>query len=331
MVFGMKAEMTPFVSETTVFDDLGKFDFACAAPLHYRYLYNRIIGLQERIDELEKCSSHNKKELNKYLNDYSKILKKLSRVRTFVSGGDKITAQELLLMEQLFDKPIINGYGNNELTGAAIISPVYACKPDSVGIPMKGISVAAFDPDTNEKLEYGIEGEICINSDNVFVEYLNNKQETKKIKQIHSDGSEWIHTGDIGFVDLDGYVYINGRSKRLIKKEAFKISPDTIENVILSVNEVKDCVVVGAPDIGRQDSSVPMAFVELYPEFIDDFNEVKKKIEKKCIDELPDYENPQYIISIEKIPYNNGKHAFRVLEKMGEEYIDNLKQNTDVF
>lgn len=327
MVFGMKAEMTPFVSETTVFDDLGKYDFACAAPLHYRYLYNKIIELREEINKLEKCSSNSaKKELNRYLGEVSKIMQKLSRVQAFVSGGDKITAQELLCMEQLFERPIINGYGNNELTGAAIISPVYASKPDSVGIPMKGISVFAFDSETNEKLEYGVEGEICINSDNVFIEYLNNSHETKKIKQNHSDGSEWIHTGDLGFIDHDGYVYINGRSKRLIKREAFKIAPDTIENVIISMDEVNDCVVVGVPDIVRSDSSVPMAFVELNPEFKDNFDEVKKKIEKVCIDELPDYENPQYIISIEKIPYNNGKHAFKILEKMGEEYVNNLKQ-----
>lgn len=333
MAFGMKAEMTPFVSETTVFDDLGKYDFACAAPIHYRYLYNNIIELQDRIEELQKDDSNSsKKELSKCLKQLSIIFKKLSRVRAFVSGGDKITVQELLSMEQLFEKPIINGYGNNELTGAAIISPVYASKPDSVGIPMKGITVAAFDPETNQRLENGIEGEICIKSDSIFVEYLNNEEETKKIKQLHSDGEQWIHTGDLGIVDEDGYVYINGRSKRLIKKEAFKICPDTIENLIIdNITEVKDCVVVGVPDIEKEGSFVPMAYIELLDEYKENFDEIKKKIEKICVEELPDYEIPEYIVDIEKIPYHNNKHAFRELEQQGIAYIEALKseQNTN--
>lgn len=172
LAFGLKAEMTPYVSETTVFDDLGKFDFAAAAPIHYRYLYNKIIELQDTIEKLSiENSNSSKRELTKCMKELSSIMKKLSRVKCFVSGGDKITVQELMAMQQLLEVPIINGYGNNELTGGAIMSPVYASKPASVGIPMKGINVATFDTDTCEKLENGEEGEICINSDSVFVEY----------------------------------------------------------------------------------------------------------------------------------------------------------------
>ena len=339
LAFGLKAEMTPYVSETTLFDDLGKYDFAAAAPIHYRYLYNKIIELQNKIMELEEKikqieneSSHisrkqiadSMKELLSYTKKYSIIKEKLSRAKCFVSGGDKITVEELLAMQQLFEVPIINGYGNNELTGGAIIMPVYASKPASVGIPMKGISVAAFNPNTLEKLNNGEEGEICINSDSVFVEYLNNEIETKKIKQIHSDNLEWIHTGDLGYVDQDGYVYITGRVKRLIKREAFKIAPDTIENLIMKVEGVKDCVVVGVPDIEHEESSVPMAYVELQTEFIDSFEKIRAKIEQKCMEELPDYEKPEYIVNIEKIPYHNTKHAFKELEKMGKEYVEKI-------
>ena len=88
-----------------------------------------------------------------------------------------------------------------------IISPVYASKPDSIGIPMKGVSVACFEPETNKLLTVGEEGEICLKSDSVFKEYLGNEEETKKVKQIHENGEEWIHTGDLGYIDSDGYVY----------------------------------------------------------------------------------------------------------------------------
>ena len=327
LAFGMKAQMTPFISETTVFDDLGKYNIACAAPLHYRYLYSKIIELKDKISELEKYDSKAaKKELKKCLEELSLIMKKISKVNVFVSGGDKITAQELLSMEQIFEKIIVNGYGNNEMAGAAIITPVYASKPDSVGVPMKGVTVATFDPDTMERLENGLEGEICVKSDNIFVEYLNNDEETKRIKQLHSDGTQWIHTGDLGVIDSDGYVYINGRSKRLIKREAFKISPDTIENVIISIPGVEDCVVVGVPDIDKDGSFVPMAYVEVKNEYKENFELIQQKIEKTCIEELPDYEMPVYILNIDKIPYHNNKHAFKILEEQGEKYVSSLKK-----
>ena len=321
LAFGMKAEMTPFVSETTIFDDLGKYDFACAAPLHYRYLYNRICELKEKMSEIQENTIVQDGELKKLILRLNQTVKKMSRVKAFVCGGDKITAQEILSMEHIFGIPIINGYGNNELTGAAIISPVYANKPDSVGIPMKGVTIRSFEPDTCIQLENSEEGEICICSDSVFIGYLNDEVETKRIKQIHDDGLEWIHTGDLGYVDEDGYVYITGRAKRLIKREAFKIAPETIENVILEMEVVKDCVVVGVPDVEHEGSCVPMAYVELLVGFSDETVDIKTMIEQKCKKDLPDYEIPKYIEIIDKIPYKNTKHDFKQLEAMGEKYV----------
>lgn len=316
LAFGMKAEMTPYVSETTIFDGLGKYNFACAAPLHYRHLYKQIMDLKEKVN-----SATTEKERKKSKKELDAIMKKLDNVKCFVSGGDRITVQELISMEQIFETPIVNGYGNNELTGAAIISSVYANRPEAVGIPMKGITVAAFDLETEEMLEQGTEGEICIQSDSVFVGYLNNDEETRRVKKVHKDGLSWIHSGDLGYVDAEGYVYITGRAKRLIRREAFKIAPETIESVILDVEEVKDCVVVGVADIEFEGSSVPMAYVELRNQAKDDVNEIKRMIEQKCQEELPDYEYPKYIELIDKIPYINTKHDFKTLEAMGEEFV----------
>lgn len=324
LVFGMKAEMSPYVNESTVFDDLGKFDFACATPLHYRYIYDRITKLQNDINYLEKQSdNYSKKELIKCLKELNLIMKKLSRVQIFVSGGDTIAAQEQLNMEHTFGKTIINGYGNNELTGAAIISPVYASKLNSVGIPMKDITVRSFDPDTMQELKIKEEGELCVLTDNAFVAYLGNEKETKRIKRLHNDGKEWIHTGDLGYVDEDGYVFITGRIERLIKRTAFKIAPEVIEKVILSLKEVSDCVVVGVPD--TEEKQVPMAFIKLTSEYSDKENVLLDSIKKICGDELPDYEIPKYFIIVKDIPYKNGKHAFLELEEKGKEYVKKIK------
>lgn len=324
LVFGMKAEMSPYVNESTVFDDLGKFDFACATPLHYRYIYDRITKLQNDINYLEKQSdNYSKKELIKCLKELNLIMKKLSRVQIFVSGGDTIAAQEQLNMEHTFGKTIINGYGNNELTGAAIISPVYASKLNSVGIPMKDITVRSFDPDTMQELKVKEEGELCVLTDNAFVAYLGNEKETKRIKRLHNDGKEWIHTGDLGYVDEDGYVFITGRIERLIKRTAFKIAPEVIEKVILSLKEVSDCVVVGVPD--TEEKQVPMAFIKLTSEYSDKENVLLDSIKKICGDELPDYEIPKYFVIVKDIPYKNGKHAFLELEEKGKEYVKKIK------
>lgn len=320
LAFGMKAEMTPFISEKTLYDDLGKYDFACAAPLHYRYLYNKILEMKEKVNDQENSTDVLKQRNSKVLTELDDTMKKMSRVKAFVCGGDKITAQEILSMEHIFETSIINGYGNNELTGAAIISPVYANKPDSVGIPMKSITVASFEPDTSHMLKREEEGEICIHSDSVFLGYFNNEEETKKIKQFHDDGLQWIHTGDLGYVDEDGFVYITGRAKRLIKREAFKIAPETIESVILELDFVKDCVVVGVTDVKHEESHVPMAYVEVSAG-TRDYDSVKSIIMERCKNDLPDYEVPQYVECIDKIPYKNTKHDFKKLEIMGEEYV----------
>ncbi len=308
LVFGMKAEMSPYVDENTVFNDLGKFDVSCAAPVHYRYIYSKICKLQNEISELEKDnSSSSKKELKACLKELQAIMSKISKIDLFVSGGDKIAAEELLEMEHTFGKIIVNGYGNNELVGAAIISPVYASKPNSIGIPMKDIDVAAFDVETNKRLEDGKIGEICISSDHVFKEYLGNPIETLKVKVKHDDGKEWIHTGDLGYKDEDGYIYITGRSKRLIKRAAFKIAPETIEEVIMSIDGVKDCVVVGVPD--EKELEVPFAFVE-----ISSNQDIINQIIKICHDKLPEYEIPAHFEIVDKIKYKNGKHAFKEME-----------------
>lgn len=321
LVFGMNAQLTPFVSDTTVYDDLGKYEIACATPVHYRYLYNKIVSLQQEIQNSDTSVRKAKSELDG-------IFKKLSKIKVFVSGGDKISASELLNMERLFKIPIVNGYGNNEMVGAAIISPLYASKPNSVGIPLKGINVKIFDPETNAEVTNGNEGEICFNSDNFFISYFNNAEETSKIKQVHSDGLEWIHSGDLGYVDSDGYVYISGRNKRLIKRKAFKIAPETIESVIMNVAGIKDCVVVGVSEAGDENSKVPMAWVELSSACDEPFETIKQKIQNICENELPEYEQPEYIVSIEKMPYKNNKHNFQQLEEMGETYVRSFKANS---
>ncbi len=324
MAFTMKAEMSPFVDENTVYNDLGKFDISLATPLHYRYMYKQLIELNKSITELEKDNSlEAKKELKRKMKELKRVLTGIDRAKVFVSGGDKIGADELIEMQQTFNKVIVNGYGNNECLGATIVSPMYANKPGSIGVPMEGIEVKVVNPETEEILPQGEIGELYISSDNLFVEYLNNPDETNKIKVIDELEKQWVKSGDLCYIDKDGYIIPRGRNRRLIRKEAFKISPDTIEEVISSIPFVQDCVVVGVDD--EKSLSVPMAFIVLKDETLS-FDEVKEQIKEKCVEELPDYEVPTYFEQIDKIPYTpNDKQDFRTLENIGNEIVKNQK------
>lgn len=324
MAFTMKAEMSPFVDENTVYNDLGKFDISLTAPLHYRYMYKQLIELNKSITELEKDNSlEAKKELKRKKKELKRVLTGIDRAKVFVSGGDKIGADELIEMQQTFNKVIVNGYGNNECLGATIVSPMYVNKPGSIGVPMEGIEVKVVNLETEEILPQGEIGELYISSDNLFAKYLNNPDETNKIKVIDELEKQWVKSGDLCYIDKDGYIIPRGRNRRLIRKEAFKISPDTIEEVISSIPFVQDCVVVGVDD--EKSLSVPMAFIVLKDETLS-FDEVKDQIKEKCVEELPDYEVPTYFEQIDKIPYTpNDKQDFRTLENIGNEIVKNQK------
>ena len=323
MAFTMKAEMTPFVDKNTVYNDLGKFDISLAAPLHYRYIFEQLKKLRKDIDELQKCNdSKSRTDLKKKLKELNRVLSGLDRAKVFVSGGDKISAEELIEMQQAFDRTIVNGYGNNECLGATIVSPRFANKPGSIGVPMKGVDIKFVNPETSKEAKEGEMGELYISSDNLFVEYLNNPEETAKIKVTDENGKQWVKTGDLCVIDSEGYIVPKGRNRRLIKKDAFKIAPDTIEEVIISLPYVKECVVVGVDD--EKYISVPMAFVELEKNI--NLADVYEDIERKCIEDLPDYEVPSYFEQIDEMPYtSNGKHDFRTLEELGNSIVKDKK------
>jgi len=295
----MKAVLCPKVDRDTVYNNIGKFDISFAAPLHYRYL----------AENMEKC-------------------KDLSDVKALVSGGDKLTAKEIEEMtEELrrkgFKGQILNGYGNNEGLGAETVNPMGHNKYGTVGIPFYGDSVCAVNSD-NEELKYDETGEICVRTETEFTEYTGKEEETSKVKQIHPDGNSWIHTGDLGRVDEEGFVHLEGRLKRVIIREAFKIFPGTIEETIKMHPMVEDCVTVGVHDDFAE--NVPMAFISLKEECLE-IEKILEEIKFLCEKQLKDYEIPAYFELISEIPYtNNNKQDYRKLETIGNEKIEKSKQ-----
>lgn len=307
---GMRAELCPVIDGTTVYDNLGKFDISFAAPLHYRYMKEQL----EKENNLEK-------------------IRALQSVKMFVTGGDKISESELLEIENLLKRyncyvPLLNGYGNNEGLGAECVNPFMHNKFGSIGVPLPHNKFIAVDLNTGEELKYGEIGEICVNTETSFVEYTNNPEATSEIKKVHSDGKKWLHSGDLGYIDEEGYIFLKGRIRRVIIKAAFKISPDTIEKVICSHPAVKECVTVGVND--PKDVSVPMAFIVLKDEYKENVTKTKEEIKERCEKGLKNYEIPSYFEIIDSIPYTpNNKQDFRKLEQIGNDLIGEQSQNED--
>lgn len=293
LAFGMKAELVSVLSDDNVFSNIGKFDISFAVPLHYRYIASNI-------DKIDKNT--------------------LYRAKCLVAGGDKIDKKELDMLESIIEKPILNGYGCNEVLGAAVMSSLSQNKNGSVGLPLYGNSVKIFDVDTQKELPTNVQGEICINTETAFKEYVSNPCATSKIKKVHDDGKIWIHTGDLGYIDLEGYLYVVGRIQRAIIRAGFKIFPGTIENVILSKQVVSECVVVGVSD--EKEGHVPLAHIVLNNEYADNMQEIEKQLVELCQNELKDYERPKYYNFLDKLPYtSNKKYDFRKLEELGEKII----------
>lgn len=298
LCLGAKVILCPTFEPNMVMKNLGQFSLSFAAPFHYRYIRDNFNNLSK------------------------KQLKGLKMLDCLVSGGDKISAEENAELEKVLGTVLVNGYGNNEGWGCLTCNPAKGNKYGTVGIPKYGETIIAYDADTGKELPYGESGEICSLTDTMFLCYDNNPTATNTVKQLHPDGKVWLHTGDLGFVDEDGFITLNGRARRVIVRQGFKISAYTIEDKITEHPAVKECVAVEVKDTIEEHT--PMAYVILKDENADK-ETVKESIYDKCRNELKEYEIPKYLQIVTELPYTqNGKYDFRLLEQQGNEYVDSL-------
>ncbi|MCQ2478776.1 MAG: fatty acid--CoA ligase family protein, partial [Clostridia bacterium] len=300
LALGTKVILCPTFDSDALMKYLGKFTISFAAPFHYRYLLDNFNDVSKK-----------KKQLFYKMSD------------GFVSGGDKITVEENMTFDNSFKAPLANGYGNNEGWGCLTVNSMKKNKYGSVGIPKYGETIISYDNEAGKELPYGQVGEICVLADTMFLYYEGNAEETANVKKTHSDGKVWLHTGDLGYIDEEGYIFLQGRLRRVIVRKGFKISAYTIEDKICEHPAVKECVAVEAKD--DEEEHVPMAFIVLKDDITDDLEIIKQSILEKCKSELKEYEIPKHFQFIDSLPYTqNGKYDFRLLEKQGNEYVDKL-------
>lgn len=177
-----------------------------------------------------------------------KNLKKydLSSLKTCVVGGAPLPKTVKDKFEKLSGCTLLEGYGLSETSPLATANPVVgAQKEASIGLPVPQTEVRIMDPDLPGKEQpVNVKGEICLRGPQVMKEYWNKPEETANT--IDKDG--FVHTGDIGYMDDDGYIFIVDRIKDMIIAGGYNIYPSKVEDAILKHPDVAECIVLGVKD-----------------------------------------------------------------------------------
>ncbi len=250
----------------------------------------------------------------------------LSFLRTLASGGDTMNeGLEAKLNE--FRKahnmkyPLAQGYGMSELSAAACFCVNRIYKPRSVGIPSLTTEVKIVDPETGKELDFHQRGEVCVTGPSMMKSYFNAPEETANVMRVHEDGRTWIHSGDIGYMDEDGFVFIEGRIKRMITRfDGHKVFPINLEGLINALEGVRNCSVVGVNDMDHSQGQYPLAIVEFAEGVVDTAAECKE-IFKLCDKNVEERGKPVAVIAVDAIPLTPfGKNDYRTLEKEYQTY-----------
>jgi long-chain acyl-CoA synthetase len=173
-----------------------------------------------------------------------------SSIRACFSGAAPLMAATKEQFEALTGGRIVEGYSLTEAMMACIVNPLNGVnKVGSVGIPLPDVEVAIVDPETGETfMRPGESGEIVVRAPQLMAGYLGNAEETARALRPHGTGGPWLHTGDLGYLDDDSFLFIVDRQKDLIKTSGYQVWPREVEEVLASHPAVQEVGVAGIPD-----------------------------------------------------------------------------------
>lgn len=252
----------------------------------------------------------------------------LSFLEGVFCGGDSLSIElkkkvDTFLKEHNAKIQIREGFGTTECVTASCLTPYDFYREGSIGIPFIDVYYQICDPNTDEELPYGEEGEICICGPTVMKGYLDNKAETASTLRTHDDGNVWLHTGDLGTMDEDGFVYYKQRMKRLIIVSGINVYPSQVENAIDAHPDVLLSCAIGIPDPYKMHKV--KAFVVLR-QGVEPSDKIKEEILEICKKNISRYGVPREIEFRTELPKTLvGKVAYRKLEE--EEVAKYNKEN----
>jgi long-chain acyl-CoA synthetase len=219
---------------------------------------------------------------------------KLPNLLVTIGGGmamQKVVADE---WQKLTGIPIAEGYGLSETSPVACVNtPLIEHFTGHVGLPVPGTEVMILG-DNNIELPLGQAGEICIKGPQVMTEYWNMPEETRNA--FTSDG--YFRSGDIGFMDQNGYVKIIDRKKDMIIVSGFKVYPNEVEEVLSLMPGILECAVIGTPD--EETGEAVKAFIVK-----GDADISEEQVLDYCKQQLTNYKRPKKIIFRAELPKTN--------------------------
>ena len=242
----------------------------------------------------------------------------LASFKGLFSGGDSLSPEIKKRFETVLKKGGSNimlreGYGLTESVTACAITPRSEYRERTIGVPCPDNWFKVVKPDTEEECAPMEEGEICVCGPTVMLGYYRDQEATEQVLKKHRDGRLWLHTGDIGCMDQDGFFYFKQRAKRIIKTSGIAVYPSQIEEVLNKHHAVRISCVIGVPDTSQ--GQIPKAFIMLKNGYAAT-EDLKQDILETCKNQLIPYSCPRSIEFIDKMPMTRvGKVAFSELEK----------------
>ena len=242
----------------------------------------------------------------------------LSCLRGVFSGGDSLTIElkkkfDQFLADHNASVRVREGYGTTECVTACCLTPYNKEKEGSIGIPFPDTYFQICKPGTREELPYGEEGEICLTGPSMMLGYIGHEEENKETMRVHADGHVWLHTGDLGIMDDEGFIYFRQRMKRMIVTSGYNVYPSQLENIIEGHPAVQRSCVIGVKDPLKMQRV--KAFIVLKDGFKPD-EAMREDLMKHCKAHIAKYALPSEIEFRDSLPTTLvGKVAYTVLEK----------------
>lgn len=300
--FGLAMCMHVMLSFGTCAVLVPKFDFQAVSKLIFKRKINFIYGVPALFEALSRTEEIEKEDL--------------SFIKMIAFSGDRCSEKLLKRMNKYLEKGgsparMTEAYGLTESLSGVCISPFFKMKEGSTGLPFPDNEIKIVEIGTQNEVPVGVDGEICVTGPTQMKGYYNNEAETAHALQVHSDGKKWLHTGDIGCVDEDGYLYFRQRHCRMIITAGYNVYPTQIEDVIYKCKGVALCCVIGAVD--RALGQRIVAFVQpTSPELNQD--ELRQKIMTLCKENVAEYAMPREIVFRDALPKTAmGKVNFKAL------------------
>ncbi len=241
----------------------------------------------------------------------------LSCLKGVFSGGDSLTIE----LKKKFDKFLADhnagvrvreGYGTTECVTACCLTPYNKEKEGSIGLPYPDTYFKICKVGTCDEVPYGEEGEICLTGPSMMLGYINHPDENANTLRTHADGHVWLHTGDLGVMDDEGFVYFRQRIKRMIVTSGYNVYPSQIENILEGHPAVQRSCVIGVHDELKMQKV--KAFIVLAPG-VKDTPEVRESIMDHCRKHIAKYAMPAELEVRDSLPTTLvGKVAYTKLQ-----------------